>query len=144
MGDWTGMTYEEIVRSSDGQLFRRWYDDPWTLAPPNGETLKEVAARIRRGLRDLLRLVASLESGSMSESSFRAPLVCLVAHKTPLKAVQSMLSGNELKLADESSSCVENGSYLLQSTTVLRLRLSSAAAVQNGIPPEHRSTLLQG
>jgi hypothetical protein len=55
-----------------------------------------------------------------------------------------MLSGNELQLADESSSCVENGSCLLQSTTVLRLRLSSAAAVQNGIPPEHRSTLLQG
>lgn len=53
-GAWEGRTYAEIERD-DGEQFARWMREYQTCAPPNGETLAELRARVAAWLleRDL-------------------------------------------------------------------------------------------
>jgi probable phosphoglycerate mutase len=44
-GDWEGLTLAEIEKASAGILARR-ERDKWDFAPPNGESYRQVAARI--------------------------------------------------------------------------------------------------
>ena len=44
-GQWEGRTYDEVM-CMDQELMRRWYDDPFTLAPPDGETLNQLGHRV--------------------------------------------------------------------------------------------------
>ncbi|PWK14821.1 histidine phosphatase family protein [Tumebacillus permanentifrigoris] len=44
-GDWEAQTYAELEATAREQLWR-WYDDPWTVAPPNGETLQDLDIRL--------------------------------------------------------------------------------------------------
>ncbi len=53
-GDWEGMTYAEIQAGYSGAL-QRWEADLENIAPPNGETLRQMAERIQAALRDLLQ-----------------------------------------------------------------------------------------
>lgn len=52
-GDWEALTYDEIP---DRDHLCRWYDDPWHLAPPNGETLHQLDQRLTAWLHDIIRL----------------------------------------------------------------------------------------
>lgn len=49
-GSWEQKTYAELERD---QLYRNWIDDPETLAPPQGESLKQMGSRIERALAAL-------------------------------------------------------------------------------------------
>jgi|GEM_PF-393040 len=42
-GDWEGLTYEEL---KDSDIYRRWLDDPASVAPPGGESLAQLRSRI--------------------------------------------------------------------------------------------------
>jgi alpha-ribazole phosphatase len=42
-GDWEGRTYEEL---KDSDTYRRWLDDPASVAPPGGESLAQFRSRI--------------------------------------------------------------------------------------------------
>ncbi|KEO81795.1 histidine phosphatase family protein [Tumebacillus flagellatus] len=44
-GDWEAKSYAELEAACRDRLWR-WYDDPWTVAPPGGETLTELDARL--------------------------------------------------------------------------------------------------
>jgi broad specificity phosphatase PhoE len=52
-GKWEGLTYEE-AQSLDADLYSRWKSDPATVAPPGGETGKQVAARVFAAFEDIV------------------------------------------------------------------------------------------
>ena len=49
-GQWEMKTYEEL---KDIQLYRSWIDEPWSIRPPGGESLADMANRVERGMRKL-------------------------------------------------------------------------------------------
>ena len=49
LGEWEGLTPAE-ARARDLETFQRWQDDPLRYAPPAGETLEQLAIRVRRAL----------------------------------------------------------------------------------------------
>lgn len=51
-GAWDGLTWAECV-ARDGDLIRRWSEDPAAVAPPGGESLAAFEARIAAALADL-------------------------------------------------------------------------------------------
>ena len=51
-GRWEGLTLEE-ARAQDPDLYQSWIDTPHRVAPPAGETLEEVKARVLAGLAEL-------------------------------------------------------------------------------------------
>ncbi len=53
-GQWEGKTYEEIMLA-DGDRATKWYENPYEVAPPGGETLNEVGRRVDNWLERLLR-----------------------------------------------------------------------------------------
>lgn len=44
-GEWDLKTYEEIMSENRKQA-ERWYNDPFVIAPPNGETVKQLGERV--------------------------------------------------------------------------------------------------
>jgi phosphoserine phosphatase len=53
-GLWQGMLVEEIRRKQP-RLYRQWQDNPWAIAPPDGELLEEACDRVEVALEKLLR-----------------------------------------------------------------------------------------
>ncbi len=51
-GAWDGLTWDECV-ARDGDLIRRWSDDPAAVTPPGGESLAAFEARIAAALAEL-------------------------------------------------------------------------------------------
>jgi alpha-ribazole phosphatase/probable phosphoglycerate mutase len=51
-GTWDGLTWDECV-ARDGDLIRRWSDDPAAVDPPGGEALADFEARIAAALGGL-------------------------------------------------------------------------------------------
>ncbi len=45
-GDWEGMTYKEMSAHSP-DLFQKWMTDSMNISTPNGETLAQLAARVK-------------------------------------------------------------------------------------------------
>ncbi|MGQ9779611.1 MAG: alpha-ribazole phosphatase [Bacillota bacterium] len=53
-GRWEGRTYAEIA-AEDPVLLKTWEDDPERVAPPGGESLADLAARVGTVLAEVLR-----------------------------------------------------------------------------------------
>jgi phosphoserine phosphatase len=53
-GLWQGMLVEEIRRKQP-RLYRQWQDNPWAVAPPEGELLEEACERVEGAIERLLR-----------------------------------------------------------------------------------------
>lgn len=53
-GLWQGMLVDEI-RSKQPRLYRQWQDNPWSVAPPEGELLEEACLRVEAALEMLAR-----------------------------------------------------------------------------------------
>ena len=53
-GLWQGLLVEDIRRKQP-RLYRLWQDNPWTVAPPEGELLEEACDRVETVLERLLR-----------------------------------------------------------------------------------------
>ena len=51
-GDWQGQTYPDI-RVQDADHLARWEADRLNVAPPNGETLPDIARRVEAAYRDI-------------------------------------------------------------------------------------------
>lgn len=65
-GRWEGLTLEQ-ARAQDPALYQSWIDTPHLVAPPAGETLGDVKARVLAGLAELREAHAGAS-------------VCLVTH----------------------------------------------------------------
>ncbi len=53
-GLWQGMLVDEIRRKQP-RLHRQWQDNPWAVAPPEGELLEEACERVETALEKLVR-----------------------------------------------------------------------------------------
>ena len=53
-GLWQGLLVEDIRRKQP-RLYRQWQDNPWAVAPPDGELLEEACERVEGALEKLLR-----------------------------------------------------------------------------------------
>ncbi|MCX7402997.1 MAG: phosphoglycerate mutase family protein [Planctomycetia bacterium] len=53
-GLWQGMLVDEIRRRQP-RLYRQWQENPWSIAPPDGELLSEACERVEPVLEKLLR-----------------------------------------------------------------------------------------
>lgn len=54
LGLWQGMLVDDIRRKQP-RLARQWEDHPWTVLPPDGESLEEACDRIEAGLERILK-----------------------------------------------------------------------------------------
>ncbi len=84
-GAWEGLTYEEIT-ARDPQGLAAWQADSLHVAPPGGETLTQLAARVRSLLDD----VVAAHSGQASAPS---RCVLLVAHGGLLRVLLCLALG---------------------------------------------------
>jgi alpha-ribazole phosphatase len=50
-GDWEGKTYHQLKENG---WYRKWMDDPFTIAPPNGESFPDFAERVEKGWQMLM------------------------------------------------------------------------------------------
>lgn len=53
VGDWEGRTYLDI-KKSEPELYGRWSADPIHNAPPGGESIAEMAGRVKRSLGEMI------------------------------------------------------------------------------------------
>jgi broad specificity phosphatase PhoE len=53
-GLWQGLLVEDIRRKQP-RVARQWQDNPWAVAPPEGELLEEACDRVERALHKLFR-----------------------------------------------------------------------------------------
>ncbi len=51
-GEWEGMSYDEIKAQSP-DLLEKWISDPAHVPPPNGETLIQLATRVKEAVDEL-------------------------------------------------------------------------------------------
>jgi broad specificity phosphatase PhoE len=74
-GRWEGLRRDEVIQSGspDAELLRRWETDA-SCAPPGGESLKDVQARVIGFVSDL-------------EREWSGSTVALVSHVGPIKAL---------------------------------------------------------
>jgi len=54
MGLWQGMLVDDIRRKQP-RLHRQWQDNPWAVAPPQGELLEDACMRVEGALEKILR-----------------------------------------------------------------------------------------
>jgi len=52
-GEWEGLGWKEIEQK-DPDLWHSWLDNPWRIAPPGGETLKELQERVISSLNEII------------------------------------------------------------------------------------------
>lgn len=52
-GDWDGLTFKEVEKR-DGDLSRRYWEEPGDLRAPNGESWNDVATRVNSCVEDLI------------------------------------------------------------------------------------------
>jgi phosphoserine phosphatase len=51
-GEWEGMSYDEI-RAQSPDLLEKWIHDPAHIPPPNGETLIQLATRVKEAVDEI-------------------------------------------------------------------------------------------
>lgn len=53
-GLWQGLLVDDIRRKQP-RLYRQWQDNPWAVAPPEGELLEEACERVEEALSKIFR-----------------------------------------------------------------------------------------
>ncbi len=74
-GQWEGKTYEEIM-AVDPEKGTVWYNDPFSVCPPNGETLLELGNRVDQLIMNIIA------------ESKRGETVALISHGGPIRWFQ--------------------------------------------------------
>lgn len=82
-GDWEGMSYDEIQKISP-DLLEKWINDPTNISPPNGETLNQLASRVKSAIDEIKSKYKAEES------------VLLVTHGGVIRTLLCTVLGIEL------------------------------------------------
>lgn len=90
-GDWEGLTYSEIKEKDPGTL-QAWKDNFYDNAPPNGETLSDLARRTRSFLDDLLKCHKDKTIMVVAHGGVLQVLICLALNIPPMMYWQFHLS----------------------------------------------------
>ncbi len=88
-GEWTGLSYLEVTAEGDEDQLRRFYDDPWSVAPPGGENLGQLVERVDKGLEELRDLDAARGGVKTNQT------LIVVSHSGPIRAALMILDGNQ-------------------------------------------------
>ena len=78
-GQWEGMTTAEI-QARDAETLALWRTDPARIAPPGGETLQQVATRVRAAFDSLI-------------ATYQEQTIMLVAHSGTLRVLLCLALG---------------------------------------------------
>ncbi|MBK9603758.1 MAG: alpha-ribazole phosphatase [Anaerolineales bacterium] len=81
-GDWEGMTYQEMSAHSP-ELFEAWMKDPLTISTPNGETLAQLAERVKAAFDEI-------------KEEHADQTVLVVAHSGSLQSLLAVTLGVDL------------------------------------------------
>ncbi len=81
-GDWEGLTYQEMSAQSP-ELFKAWMKDPLTVSTPNGETLAQLAERVKAAFDEIKR-------------EHKDQTVLVVAHSGSLQSLLAVTLGVDL------------------------------------------------
>jgi len=81
-GEWEGLNWNQI-ESQDGDFWRSWLDDPWTVKPPGGETLAELQERVVAAVHDILR---RHHSSDILISTHGGPMRTIIGYALSLSA----------------------------------------------------------
>lgn len=55
LGDWEGLTVEDITARGEGELYEAYRSDSWRVRPPNGERLEQVAERMTSAMDEIVK-----------------------------------------------------------------------------------------
>ncbi len=91
-GEWDGRTWEEI-HASDAEALARWSADWVNSSPPGGESMSEVAGRVRDWLND--------PNTAMSNGVDECSTTIVVSHAGVIRASRCLVSGLPLQRAFE-------------------------------------------
>lgn len=83
-GDWEGMTYQEMSAHSP-ELFEQWMQDSANTSTPNGESLKQLADRVKHAFDEI-------------KNKHKDQTVLVVSHSGALQALLATLLGIDLNL----------------------------------------------
>ncbi|MBK7317747.1 alpha-ribazole phosphatase [Candidatus Villigracilis affinis] len=81
-GDWEGLTYQEMSAHSP-ELFEAWMKDPLTISTPNGETLAQLAERVKAAFDEI-------------KEEHADQTVLVVAHSGSLQSLLAVTLGVDL------------------------------------------------
>ena len=81
-GDWEGLTYQEMSARSPN-LFEAWMKDPLTISTPNGETLAQLAERVKAAFDEI-------------KEEHADQTVLVVAHSGSLQSLLAVALGVDL------------------------------------------------
>jgi alpha-ribazole phosphatase len=94
-GVWEGLTQEEIEQR-DAQAFSAWRADPMHLAPPGGETLRQVTERISTTLTSLVAAEQERTALLVAHGGTLRVLFCLALGFLPQAYRRFMLAPGSL------------------------------------------------
>lgn len=81
-GDWEGLTYDEIKEKHPDAL-SAWENDIYKNAPPNGETLEQLAARVQSMLDELYAKHKDQTVLIVAHGGSLQVLICLALNVSP-------------------------------------------------------------
>ncbi len=81
-GDWEGMTYKEMAAHSP-DLFSKWMTDSMNISTPNGETLAQLAARVKSAFDQI-------------KDDHKDQTVLIVSHSGALQSLLAVTLGVDL------------------------------------------------
>jgi broad specificity phosphatase PhoE len=114
-GAWEGLTYNE-VRRSYGDALTDWEGDPLRVAPPNGETVAQLASRVEAVFKEL------------SISGRNTTTVLFVAHRGSIGVLLCLA----LKMSPAA-----RWQFLLEPASLSVLELHAKGAVLTGLNDTH-------
>lgn len=88
-GLWQGLKVED-VRRKHPKVFKQWQESPEAICPPEGESLAEAVARVRKALEKPLKKKGNL---AIVAADPLAAIICAVVRGLPLESIPAVCQG---------------------------------------------------
>ncbi|WP_232696514.1 histidine phosphatase family protein [Brevibacillus daliensis] len=111
-GDWEGLTYQEIEKRNR-ELIYQFYNNPWEVAPPNGENLIQLESRLKKFVTELIS--KHCKKDTHSEATDEESIVLVVTHGGMLRLVSSILLYQDRNRYFDSS--IGHGQFMITRCT---------------------------
>ena len=89
LGLWQGLKVDD-VRRKHPKVFKQWQDSPEAICPPEGETLAEAVARVRKALEKPLKKKGNL---AIVAADPLAAIICMVVRGLTLESIPAVCQG---------------------------------------------------